>query len=377
MPRRRLPARLRLRKARSDRRSVWVIVDGETEVSTGVGTDDVEAAQETLEAYLAAKHRAPSGESDPRNLLVDEVVETYLREHAPSKRSSIWLAHTAEPLLQWWTGKPLSAVNGANCKMYVAWRTAQRVKSFTKQPGRFVSSQTARHELKTLRAAINYYHSEHGPLAAVPAVSLPDKSPPRSDYWWTRKEAAARLRAARSRPETRHLTRMILIGLYSGTRPGAIMRLRWLPSPEGGWIDIENRLLHRRGQGAVENKKRQPPAPLHKNLLLHMRRWRDADVAKGIGSVIHYQGEPITKVRKSWETVRKLSAHPRKDSPHVLRHTAATWFMQAGADVAQIAGYLGMSVRMLDDIYGHHHPDYMASVAQSTPGKRLTPVGRK
>ena len=34
-------------------------------------------------------------------------------------------------------------------------------------------------------------------------------------------------------------------------------------------------------------------------------------------------------------------------SPHTLRHTAATWLMQAGADRWQAAGYLGMSVEML------------------------------
>ena len=65
MPRRRLPARLRLRKARADRSALWVILDGEKEIGTGVGADDVAAAQEALEAYLADKHRPPSGEFIP------------------------------------------------------------------------------------------------------------------------------------------------------------------------------------------------------------------------------------------------------------------------------------------------------------------------
>jgi hypothetical protein len=51
--------------------------------------------------------------------------------------------------------------------------------------------------------------------------------------------------------------------------------------------------------------------------------------------------------------------------------------MQAGTDVAQIAGYLGMSVTMLESVYGHHHPDYQADVAQATPGKRVNKAGRK
>jgi integrase len=267
----------------------------------------------------------------------------------------------------------LSEVTAANCRAYVAWRTSQRVKSFRKRPARLISDQTARHELKTLRAAIRY-----GPLTAVPDVTLPDRAPARADYWWTRAEAAARIRTARSRPETHHLVRIILIGLYTGTRPGAIMRLRWLPSPEGGWIDVDNGLLHRRGQGTAETKKRQPPAPLHHKLAPHARRWRNADLAKGIASVIHYQGAPIsTKVRRSWETVRKLANHARKDSPHILRHTAATWFMQTGIDLAQIAGYLGMSTETLESVYGHRHPKFMADAAQVSPGKRKNRFGTR
>jgi integrase len=135
------------------------------------------------------------------------------------------------------------------------------------------------------------------------------------------------------------------------------MRLRWFPSPEGGWIDVERGLLHRRGQGTTESKKRQPSAPLHKKLLLHARYWQTADRRRGIGSVIHYDGLAIKgRVKRSWETVRKMAGHPRKDSPHIPRHTAATWLMQTGIDLAQIAGYLGMTVKTLETVYGHHHP---------------------
>jgi hypothetical protein len=33
--------------------------------------------------------------------------------------------------------------------------------------------------------------------------------------------------------------------------------------------------------------------------------------------------------------------------------------MQAGADRWQAAGYLGMSVEMLERVYGHHHSDHL------------------
>jgi integrase len=305
-------------------------------------------------------------------------VAAYLGEHAEASRSREWLAHTAAPIIDWWGAKTLADVNGGNCRAYVEQRTAQPIKAYKNQPARLVSDQTARHELKTLRAAINFWNKEHGPLDAVPVVTLPARSPVKADYWWSRKEAAARIRAARANPETRHLARMILIGLYSGTRPGAITRLRWLPSPEGGWIDVDNGLLHRRGEGAIDTKKRQPPAPLHWKLRLFVRHWRAADLAEGIASIVHYRGKPIaTKVRKSWEIVRQLAGHPRKDSPHIMRHTSATWFMRAGVALAQIAGYLGMTMETLEAVYGHHHPDHLAEAAHVSLRKRAVSRGSR
>jgi len=200
-------------------------------------------------------------------------------------------------------------------------------------------------------------------------LTLPEKTPPRTDYFWTRQEAAKRIRAARSRPETRHLARLILVGLYTGTRPGAILRLRWLPSTDAGWFDLGTGVLHRRGSQTRSSKKKQPPARIHERLLPHLRCWRKTDEARGIVHVIHYDGQPVKRVKRSWETVRRMAGAERRDSPHVLRHSSATMFMSWGLDVAEIAGFLGMSVQTLLDVYGHHHPAFQENIARSSPKK--------
>ena len=45
--------------------------------------------------------------------------------------------------------------------------------------------------------------------------------------------------------------------------------------------------------------------------------------------------------------------------------------MQKGADPWQAAGYLGMSLEVLLNTYGHHHPDYLSDavekIAMRTP----------
>ena len=39
--------------------------------------------------------------------------------------------------------------------------------------------------------------------------------------------------------------------------------------------------------------------------------------------------------------------------------------MQAGVDKWEAAGFLGMSVEMLDRVYGHHHPDHLRQAAHA------------
>jgi len=52
-------------------------------------------------------------------------------------------------------------------------------------------------------------------------------------------------------------------------------------------------------------------------------------------------------------------------TPHVLRHTCATWLMQAGVPRWEAAGYLGMTVETLQRVYGHHHPDHLQEASDA------------
>ena len=371
MPQQRKAPRLYLKRRRLPRRHVWVIRDGEIEVGTGCGQHDTRAAEEALARYIAEKYKPP-GALAASELFVDEIIAAYLNEYAKHSPSREFLTHTAAPVLEWWTGKKLSLVNGANCRKYVLWRTGQKHRrAKARKP---ISEQTARHDLKTLRSAIRWYHREYGPLPSVPTVTLPPKAAQRQDYWLTRDEVAARIHAARKNSRTHHVARQLLIGVYTGTRPGAILRLMWLPSAAGGWFDLENGVLHRRAMGARRTRKRQPPARIHARLMPHLRRWRKADMAKRITSVIHYQGSPVKKLRNSWNTVAKAAGTTRKDGPHITRHTAATWQMQAGTNLYEAAGYLGMSPETLWETYGHHHPDFQSDAATAVSKKARGPL---
>jgi integrase len=158
--------------------------------------------------------------------------------------------------------------------------------------------------------------------------------------------------------------------VYSGTRPGTALKLRWQPSEHGGWFDLERGRLYRKPRRAAETKKRQPSSAIHERLLQHLRRWKAKDEEAACDLVVHYYGTEVEKVKKAWQALRERAELPKWAIPYTLRHTAATWQMQAGTDEFAAAGLLGISVEMLRKVYGHHHPDFQAEAARATTPER-------
>lgn len=375
MPRPAKGARLYLRAARPGRERLWVILDGPSECGTGCREGEREQAEKALAAYIAEKHAPPTpakAPSDLASVLIATVVRVYLDERAPLTRSAEWIGFMVDPILDRLGTKPLSAVNSSLCAEYVASREGE------------VSISTARHELKNLRAAIRYFHgSRFGPLPSVPVVTLPPKRRPRVNYFLTRDQLAQRIRAARRLPQMKHMPRLLLIGWYSASRPGTILSLRWVPSTSGGWFDLDGKVLHRLAEDEQESNKRKTPARIHERLLSHLRRWRDADMAKGITHCVHYFGKPVGDVRKAWDATAIEAGHAKQtgvdangqpiwkvaDGPHILRHSAVTWLLQDGVPAFEVAGFAAMDIETLQSVYGHHSPDYQQRVA-TAHGKR-------
>ncbi len=360
MPRRAKPPRLWLEE-REGRESKWIILDSGRKISTGIDRADAEGAARALEAYISEKYE-PSGSSNPASVSIAEVLENYLRLHVPNLGEQANPRRHVRDLVEWWAGKTVADVKGKSCREYFEWRKTRAAYGAK-------GDTTASRDLATLRAAIRLWHKEHT-LSMVPVVSIPEPSDPR-DEWLTRDQVAHLLRVVRKRPKSAHLARLILIGVYSGTRSGAVLGLRWMPSTDGGWVDLEHDLMYRRGRGKSETKKRTPPVRIHARLLPHLRRWRDEDVARGITHVIHFNQGPVKKLRRSWDSAREIAGFDQHFVLHSFRHTATTWMLQAGVPIWEVSGYVGMSVKTIEKVYGHHCPDYQNKAASAIAPKRV------
>lgn len=310
-----------------------MILDGSSFIRTGCAESDRAGAEKQLAEYLGKKHQ-PQPSANP---LIADILVSYGKEHLIRTRSAKNAAYNVESLLRWWGTKSVADINPTNCQGYAETK----------------SESAARRDLEVLRAAVRHWHKWHGPLATVPSVIMPPKAEPR-ERWMTRDEAARLLWNARRTP---HLRRFILLGIYTGSRSGVLLRLEW------SWIDLKNGLMSRRAPGSSEAaNKRAPKVKLGRRILAHLKRWRRID-GKNAKSVVHYNGQKITKLRRSFSGAVE-AAKLKGVSPHILRHTRATWLMKEGIAPFEAAGHLGMSVETLMHNYGHHHPDFQKSAAE-------------
>ena len=365
MPPRAKGARLWLRPARPGHASVWIIKDGGSQKSTGCGPGEIAEAESRLAEYIALKRdpRLESAKKTPDQIAVADIIGTYFEEVAATHARPDETRRRLSNLLDFFGDKTLGEVTGAACRKYAAQRARP---------------QAARRELEDMRAAINYFFSDD-PIPPKINISLPDKAQPR-ERWLTRSEAARLLWTAwrKSQPVpkgrhgevryvSRHIARFILVGLYTGTRASAICGAAIRPTEGRGYVDLEHGVFYRRPPGERETTKRRPPVALPDGLLAHVRRW----AAKGLceHSIVEWCGAPVLRVSKGFRAVTE-AAGLKGVSPHTLRHTAVTWSMQDGVKMWAAADYYGMTVEILEKVYGHHHPGTHAEVTDAVRSRR-------
>lgn len=338
MSRRNSGARLRFLEKRKCFYIVWSQDGRSRERSTG--TADRKLAEAALADFLHIRTR-DAGPRDPAEILVTDVLADYTEERAPETAAPWRIAAAVKALVPFWQGKTVANITRESCRGYVTTRKR--------------SAGTARRELGVLRAAVNHAHRS-GRLTRIVAIELPD-SPEGRDRFLTRKEAAALLRNALREPRVRlHLPLFIAIGLYSGQRKEAILSLRW------SQIDLETARIDFNAPDGRRTNKRRARQPIPRKLLGHLRRARKRGT--DLGFVVHENGKRLKDIKRGFASACK-KADLNDVTPHVLRHTCATWLMQQGVPLWEASGYLKMTVETLQRVYGHHHPDFLKGAVEA------------
>lgn len=214
------------------------------------------------------------------------------------------------------------------------------------------SDGTIIRELVTLRAALRWAVDEKW-IALAPKIEVPAAPPPRA-RWLTRDEAD-RLIAGALAP---HVRTFLVVALHTAARAGAILALRWAA------VDLDRRLIDL-GDGA--GNKDRAVVPVNDALLPELLAARERATAD---FVIEHAGRSVSSV-KSGTRAAAIRAGLPGVTPHILRHTAATWMAQAGVPIRDIAMFLGhRDTATTERVYAHHSPEYLRDAAATLTGKR-------
>jgi integrase len=339
MPRRNSGAKLRFIQKRGCFYIVWH--DGRSR-ERSTGTADRASAEQALADFIHT-NKITLGPKAAEQVLVTDVLDDYAREHGPHTAAPWRIAHAIKCLVPFWQGRFVAEITRVSCRAYEHQRAQSR--------------GTVRRDLGVLSAAVNHAHRE-GRLTRTVAIFLPD-SPEGRERWLTRVEARALYKAAlyiARGGQWPSFPLYVLLALYTGQRKGAILSLRW------SQVDLRHGLINFATPGAKRSNKRRARQPITPLLWKRLRlAWR---LRLPDDYVLHDNGRRLTDVKNSFPAACKIAGLTGV-TPHTLRHTCATWLMQAGVPIWEAAGFLGMSQATMEKVYGHHHPAFMSNAVRA------------
>ena len=198
-------------------------------------------------------------------------------------------------------------------------------------------------ELKQLRAALHWAEKKRL-IARAPHIKAPSCPDPR-DRRLTRAQAKKFLAAC----EYPHLRLFVTLALMTGARKQALLDLTW------DRVDFE------RGQIELRDPERRYGKT--RPIVAMNATARKALVGAQRGAttryVIEWAGHSVENVKEGLHTAGTKAGLPWV-TPHVFRHSAATWMAEAGVSMPEIAQFLGHSdSRITERVYARFSPHYL------------------
>jgi integrase len=217
--------------------------------------------------------------------------------------------------------------------------TPTQIKRYSAQRG--ASAGTILREIGILRAALGWA-TDHKIIGHRPHISNPVQPPPPRERWLT-KEEANQLVAACTAP---HLRLFVILALATVPRMGALLEARWHQ------IDWEAATINfGRGHG----NKRRAVVPLNGEALKALKAAREMATSEWI---VEYHGRRVATIKRGFAAACRR-AGIEDVTPHILRHSGATWMAVDGVPLSEIARMLGDSERTVERVYAKHTPAYL------------------
>lgn len=299
----------------------------------GTGTADRVAAQQFHDKLKASLWEQDRLGVKPRRTWNDAVVR-YLHEtgHKATHQEDIRKLRWIDSFLR---GMPLDSI------------TRDKLAEISDAKAREATGATANRVLALVRAILRKAAYEWEWMDRAPKVRM-FKEQSRRVRWLTRAEADALLRAL---PE--HLADMVKFALYTGLRQRNVTQLEW------SQIDMPTKVAWIHPDQAKAGKG--IPVPLNDEAVAVLRRRMSKQ--QHLVRVFTYQGQPLRWVNNHAWKKALLRAGIENFRWHDLRHTWASWHVQAGTPLYKLQQLGGWESAEMVRRYAHLAPEDLAKAA--------------
>lgn len=261
--------------------------------------------------WLAGIKDAAAGRQPER--LIADALEKWLLEHVPRLRSATKTRNHCRALLPYITGRKLTEIG----KVWAEIRAAE----IDKAPA------TVNHKGRILRQIGRAAWREWEWLDRAPVIALLPETP--RERFLTVDEVQALATAC---PDPR-AGQIVLLAAYTGIRRGHLLRLT-SADIHGDFVRLDR----------TSKTRSLQMVPLHPKVKEIARR-----LPLGVSEKV---------LRANWDAARLASGIDCRW--HDLRHTCASWLVQAGVPIYTVAEMLGHSSVAVTQRYAHLAPDHLA-----------------
>ncbi len=285
-------------------------------------------------AEAEARHVWQSSDDSPWTVgrIMTAYIATLEADNKPStqRRKDGWRA-----MKLFWDRIDPKLIDPAMCKAYADQRKA--------------SASTVRYELLMVSTAIGWARR------AKHIVTTPDMWLPQVATGTTKHLTHAQFERFYAEVKAPHARLYVLLGLFTMSRPAAILDLTW------DRVDFERGLIDLNPPGRKQTAKRRPVVPMNDEL---RQALQDAYQARQCAHVIERGGKRVANVKKAFQSAAARSGVPA--TPYSLRHTGAVWAAEAGVSMAELAQMMGHeSSAITEKHYARFSPDYLRKVANA------------
>lgn len=260
----------------------------------------------------------------------DQVLLAFLQARVDEK-SAVRDKNAAQHLFPEFTGWLWCEIQPHHLRNYLRRR---------KNAGAAVS--TVNKEMGLISRAARFMNEELGHFIANPAQGLKQREPEGRVRWLTQAQAQTLVDCAgRLGPRAAHLPDVITLALHTGMRKGELLGLEWAR------VDSVNGLIYLEAGHTKGNRRRSIP------INRPARGALESCQARCPGRFV-FGG--VKDVKRSFAHACQL-AGIEDFRFHDLRHTFASWLVQAGAPLTEVRDLLGHASIEMTERYAHLAPE--------------------